>query len=262
MTWDGLQHGRRIAYSMFLCALLATTVVVASDTRTSAPMASIEPFNEFHFVRLAYTSLNGGFRGGERWLMDYPEAEEHLIEGIGRLSKIDIGPEGVHMRIMDPKLFDYPWVYAVEVGGWLLSDEEAARLRDYLLRGGFLMVDDFHGTYEWEGFVQSMRRVFPDRPIVEIPVTDPIFHLAYDLDNKTQIPGTIAYFNGVTYEKDGYTPHWRGIYDDKGRLMVVIDFNMDLGDAWEHADNPQYPVNYTVQAYKFAINYALYAMTH
>jgi hypothetical protein len=131
-----------------------------------------------------------------------------------------------------------------------------------LLRGGFLMVDDFHGSYEWEGFLQSMRRVFPDRPVVDIPVDDSVFHLLYDLDNSVQIPGIGAASRGTTYERDGVVPKWRGIYDDRGRLMVVINFNMDLGDAWEHADVPQYALTYTAQAYKYAINYMLYAMTH
>ena len=144
----------------------------------------------------------------------------------------------------------------------MFTEPEAERLRDYLLRGGFLMVDDFHGTPEWAGFEQGMRRIFPDRPIVEIPLTDPIFHLLYDLDNSVQIPGMAAVVRGVTYERDGTTPHWRGIYDDSGRLMVIINFNMDLGDAWENADIPDYALKYTARAYKFAINYMLYAMTH
>jgi hypothetical protein len=243
-----------------LVGLAVFTIALASDSVT--PAAKREPFAEWHFVRLAYTAINGGFGGRDRWLTDWPEAEEHLTQGVHRLSRINTDLDGIQLAIMDQKLFDYPWVYAVEVGGWLLSEPEAARLRDYLLRGGFLLVDDFHGSYEWEGFIQSMRRVFPDRPIVDIPATDAMFHLAFDLDNKLQIPGTAALYRGVTYEKDGYDPHWRGIYDDRGRLMVVIDFNMDLGDAWEHADDPQYPVHYTVSAYKYAINYILYAMTH
>jgi hypothetical protein len=143
-----------------------------------------------------------------------------------------------------------------------LSEEEAARLRDYLLRGGFLVVDDFHGSMEWAGFVQGMHRVFPDRAIVEIPLEDAVFHLAYDLPEHTQIPGIQSLYSGLPYERDGYTPHWRGIYDDEGRLMVVINFNMDMGDAWEHADVPEYALQYTTRAYKYAINYILYAMTH
>ena len=137
--------------------------------------------------------------------------------------------------------YDWPWLYAVEVGHWNLTDAQAKAMREYLLRGGFFMCDDFHGTEEWAVFIASMQRVFPDRPIVEIPNTDPIFHTIYDLDDRYQVPGAQYVRSHRTYEYDGYEPHWRGIYDDKGRLMVAICFDMDLGDSWEHADNPEYP---------------------
>ena len=124
------------------------------------------------------------------------------------------------------------------------------------------MVDDFHGTYEWAGFLESMKRVFPERPILEIPDDDEILHVLYDLDERMQIPGIRALMSGRTWEVDGVDPHWRGIYDNDGRLMVSINFNMDLGDAWEHADTPGYPEPMTAMAYRFAVNYVIYAMTH
>ena len=133
------------------------------------------------------------------------------------------------VNLRDDALFDYPWLYAVEVGDWYLDDYEAARLREYLLRGGFLMVDDFHGSRGWYGFNQSLQKVFPDRPWIEIPESDEVMHVLYDLDKSTQIPGVRALYSGRTWEDDGYDPHWRGIYDDKGRLLVAINFNMDLG---------------------------------
>jgi hypothetical protein len=123
-------------------------------------------------------------------------------------------------------------------------------------------VDDFHGSWEWAAFVASMERVFPDRPIVDIPEQDEAFHVHYDLDHRIQIPSRMYSYTGQTWEKDGYTPHWRGIYDDAGRLMVAINHNMDIGDAWEHADWPDYPENMTALAYRFGINYLIYAMTH
>jgi hypothetical protein len=143
-----------------------------------------------------------------------------------------------------------------------LDDTEAARLREYLLRGGFLMTDDFHGSRQWEIFMDSMQRVFWDRPVVEIEDGNEILHVLYDVDERIQIPGIYPLMSGVTYEQDGVTPHWRGIYDDNGRLMVAINFNMDLGDAWEHADDPRYPEPMTALAYRFAVNYVIYAMTH
>lgn len=250
---------RTLALPVLLAAVAAT---LASDVAPADNAAGAKSFHEFHFVRLAYTSSPFGFsRGG--WLTDWPEAEHHLMNGVRRLTLLDAGEENLRMAILDDKLFDYPWVYAVEVGGLSLTQPEAERLREYLLRGGFLMVDDFHGGAEWDGFADAMRRVFPDRPIVDIPVTDPVFHLLYDLDKSVQIPGIYSTMRGMTYERvDGFPAHWRGIYDDNGRLMVVINFNMDLGDAWEHADIPDYALVYTSRAYKFAINYMLYAMTH
>ena len=124
------------------------------------------------------------------------------------------------------------------------------------------MCDDFHGTQEWAVFVASMSRVFPDRPIVEIPNPDPIFHTVFDLDDRYQVPGAQYLYSGRVYEKDGTVPHWRGIYDDKGRLMAAMTFNMDLGDSWEHADNPQYPQRFSALGLRIGVNYITYAMTH
>jgi hypothetical protein len=110
--------------------------------------------------------------------------------------------------------------------------------------------------------MQGMRKIFPDRPVVEVDPGDEVFHVLYDLAPKEQIPGAQMLYTGRTYERDGVTPHWRGIYDDEGRLMVLINFNMDLGDAWEHADWPEYPERYTAMSYRLGINYIVYAMTH
>jgi len=221
---------------------------------------------EFQFVRLAYSSNRFGNSTGwgrrQMWQTDWPDAEQHFAQGIDRLTRIDVAEQGRILTPLDKDIFDYPWIYAVEVGNWYLSEQDAAQLRDYLLRGGFLMVDDFHGTLEWSAFVASMEKVFPDRPIVEIPEQDEVFHVHYDLDQRVQIPGRMFIYTGVTYERDGYMPHWRGIHDDDGRLMVAINFNMDIGDSWEHADWPDYPENMTALGYRFGINYLVYAMTH
>jgi hypothetical protein len=247
----------------WVAAVALLSLAAAGDEYGYAPDW---PSNEFHFVRMFYRDGGGMYgrwgRGEGSWTVDFPEAEYHFHMGVSRLTRLDNGEQARMLRVTDDAIFDYPWLYAVEVGHWTLDDVEAGRLREYLLRGGFLMTDDFHGSYEWEGFVESMRRVFPDRPIVEIEESDEVFHVLYDLDQKIQIPGIAALFRGVTYERDGYVPHWRGIYDDDGRLMVAINFNMDLGDAWEHADDPRYPEPMTTLAYRFAVNYVIYAMTH
>jgi len=236
---------------------------------------------EFEFVRLLYNGIsdcgagNGFARGWGRGsrgeaCTDWWDAEYHFMQGLSRLTRIDGTPVerggfGAHqISLLDDTLFDFPWIYAVEVGYWHLDNREAARLREYLLRGGFLMLDDFHGSFQWDQFAESMLRVFPDRPILDIPETDEIFHVLYDLDERIQIPGLAALWNGRTWEggEDGKPPHWRGIYDDDGRLMVAINHNMDLGDAWEHADDPGYPEPMTGLAYRFAVNYVIYAITH
>lgn len=235
-----------------------------SGAQGSTPPVAESAGHEFQFVRVIYSTsseIDGGWRRNS-WHTDAPEAETHLLEGIRRLTRVRTDRESVSLRLTDPAIFEHPFLYAVEVGHWALGEEEAARLRDYLLHGGFLMVDDFHGTEEWQIFTESMQRVFPDRPIIELPDDAAVFHTQYDLDHRVQIPGIRGAITGRTWEKDGYVPHWRGIVDDEGRLMVVINFNMDLGDAWEHADNPLYPAPLTILAYHFAIDYLTYAMTH
>ncbi len=224
------------------------------------------PTAEFHFARLVYSnaagSRGGGWGGrGRAWETDYADAEYHLMQGIERLTRVDgqtvgyYGDGGRLITLTDDRVFDYPWLYAVEVGQWYLNDSEAALLREYLDRGGFLMVDDFWGGYEWAIFIESMLRVFPDRPIIELGEDHPLLHVLYDLDQRTQIPGRSG-------NRPGTVPHWRGIFDDDDRLMVAINFNMDMGDAWEHADDPWYPEPFTALAYRFAINYLIYSMTH
>jgi hypothetical protein len=238
----------------------------APTRAASSAVVTPLPGFEFEFTRLVYQenpdySRGWGF-GGQRWTTDAPEAETHLLQGIRRLTRVNASSEGTALRLTDDAIFDHPFLYAVEVGGWLLSDEEARRLREYLDRGGFLMVDDFHGSAEWEGFMTSMRRVYPDRPVVELPMSEEVFHVLYDLVERPQIPSIYGAMTGRTWERDGYVPHWRGIYDENGRLAVAIHWNMDLGDAWEHADSPQYPQPLTALAYRYAINYLIYSMSH
>jgi hypothetical protein len=238
-------------------------------TQPVAPLPGVE----FEFTRLVYAENpnysrgRGWGGGGRRWMTDAPEAETHLLQGIKRLTRVNAASEGTALRLDDDSIFDHPFLYAVEVGGWLLSDEEALRLREYLDRGGFLMVDDFHGSVQWEGFMESMRKVYPDRPVEELPVANEVFHVLYDLVDRPQIPSIYGAMSGRTWEQDGFTPHWRGIHDEDGRLTVAINFNMDLGDAWEHADNPGYPqlplpAVFHSLAYRCAINYLVYSMSH
>ena len=231
------------------------------DDYEPPPPDAAEPA-EYYFSRLIYTANPQGRWGPGAWIIDSPKAERHFLQGVRRLTNIHANSAEKYIEATDPGLFNYPWLYSVEVGHWDLSQEEADILREYLLRGGFLVVDDFHGTFEWAMFMRSLRMIFPDRPIVEIANDDPVFHLLYDLGDRFQVPGLQFLYTGRIYELDGVEPHWRGIYDDKGRLMVVINFNMDLGDSWEHADLPAYPERYTAMGYRLGINYIIYDMTH
>ena len=146
------------------------------------------------------------------WGTDFPKADRQFVQGVRRLTRIHTRSAEQVIDLEDgDDLYYWPWLYAVEVGQWNLSDAQCQKLRDYLLRGGFLMVDDFHGGYEWEIFMASMSRVFPDRTVVEIENKDPIFHILYDLDDKVQVAGVAALDQGLTYERfDSQTPHWRG----------------------------------------------------
>jgi len=221
---------------------------------------------EWTFARLRYPP--GGNRRrrwrGSSWGTDYPKADRQFLQGVRRLSRIHTRSAEQVVDLDDGgEVYYWPWLYAVEVGQWGLTDPQCRKMRDYLLRGGFLMVDDFHGEAEWDVFWASMSRVFPDRSFVEIDNKDPIFHMLYDLDDRIQVAGTAAVGRGLTYERyDGKVPHWRGIYDDKGRVMVAITFNQDYGDAWEWADSPSYPEAMTSQAYRLGINYIIYSMSH
>jgi hypothetical protein len=214
---------------------------------------------EWAFGRLIYPAIVSY----ARWTMDYPRSDRHLSAALRRLTRIHVRSVEQPISLDDgDDVYNWPWLYGVEVGYWDLTDAECKKMRDYLLRGGFFMCDDFHGTREWEQFMSSIRRIFPDRSVVEIDNNDPIFHIVFDLDQRYQVPGAQFLETGRLYEHDGFEPRWRGIYDDKGRLMMAICHNMDLGDSWEHADNPAYPEKFSALGFRIGVNYVTYAMTH
>jgi hypothetical protein len=229
---------------------------------------------EWAFARLMYPPAvgvhgrYGRFRnwpwqqGRSSWTTDYPRSDRHFSEAMRRLTRVHARSAEQPVNLDEGDEYDWPWLYAVEVGHWDLTDAQAKAMREFLDRGGFFMCDDFHGTEEWEVFERSMRKVFPDKTIIEIENKEAIFHTIYDLDDRYQVPGAQFLRSGSLSEYGGTIPRWRGIYDDKGRVVVAICHNMDLGDSWEHADNPEYPEKFSALGIRIGINYVVYAMTH
>ena len=221
---------------------------------------------EYAFARIVYDSPHSQYNAwfGGAWKVDYPEADYNFMEGIHLWAgtNLHLASSPVHLRPTDEKIFNYPFVYIVEPGQLELSDADAAALREYLLRGGFLMLDDFHGEIEWAHARDQVKKIFPEYEIKDLPLSHPIFHSHFDLDQVIQVPGVAALIQGVTYEKGGVTPHYRGVENKNGRLMIFMTFNCDLGDAWEWINDPRYPANYGVVAYKIGMNVIIYAMSH
>jgi len=255
------------AAGLIVCLLAG---IATSQTRNRSRDTADAPEAEFHIARIIYRTFGGaGSRGIIQpwWAIDYPLAEAHFFQALRRLTNLSVADDSRHLELTDDRIFQYPFLLLQQPGqgNWRPSNQEAARLREYLLRGGFLLVDDFHGEYDWSVFETAIRRVLPDWKIVEIPEDDALMHVFYDLDRRIEIPGERHLRRGrggqIIAQMEG-PPRWRGVYDDLGRLMVAINFNMDMGDAWEHADDPYYPNPMTVDAYRLGVNYVIYAMTH
>jgi hypothetical protein len=247
----------------------------------------IDDSPEFYFTRLVYSDNRRGFlttwpkprvewtcpefgggnffpRQGNGWAIDYPAGDCKFMGGIARLSNIRVHPNPNATAIMDENLFQFPYLYAVSVGGMYISDREAARLREHLLRGGFLHVDDFWGLRQLSNFTEQMRKVFPDRKLEQLPMTHEVFSTFFDIDAVMQIPNrSNGCWGGRTWEQpDDINPRVLGISDDNGRLMVGVTYNSDLGDAWEYMDLACYPEKYSGFAYRMGLNFMIYAMSH
>jgi len=234
------------------------------------PADALRP-SEFVFARLMYPPAPTArfdysgprwAQGRSSWTQDYPRADRHFLLALNRLSRIDARPVEQPVNLDDDDdVFNWPFLYAVRTGEWNLTQAQADKMRDFLNRGGFFMTDDFWGSFEWQVFEQSMRRVYPDREIADIPNPDAIFHGIFDLSDRYQIPGAWG-LRGRPYQNDGDTPYWRAIRDDKGRIVVGMIPNSDLGDSWEYADDPYYPERYSALGIRTTINYIAYAMSH
>jgi hypothetical protein len=218
---------------------------------------------EWIFARYHYDSGGQfGFGGFRRWAADYPKSDRQFIEAVHRLTRVDTRSVEQVVDANTDDIYNWPWIFVEDAGAWSMSEAQATRLRQYLLRGGFIMLDDTHGDYEWNNLVAGVRMIFPDRPIEELTDQDELFHVLYDLDERFQIPGTRYIWGNRSYTSDSSVPHWRAIRDDRGRIVVAICHNSDVGDAWDWADSPRYPERAESLAFRLGINYIIYGMTH
>lgn len=274
-----LKGGRRSALVLVLLAMLPT-VHAAREFREYpglepdawAPLPDdYKVPGEFVVGRLMYPSSSyfGWFGRGDwtlgatAWAVDYPKGDRFFAKVLRRLTRINVRSVEQPVNLDDgDDVYDWPFLVVGLPGMWDLTDAQVVKLREYLLRGGFLLCDSFFGTREWEGFVLGMRRIFPDRQIIDLPDSHPLFHTVYDLTAREQVPNMNALLGGRPYRADGVVPHWRAVLDDSGRAMVVIAFNNDLGDSWQWADIPEYPEKSASLGLKMSVNFAVYAMTH
>lgn len=223
--------------------------------------------------RLMYPSAGGGrsfFGGGDwhygntGWTDDYPRGDRALIRMIKRNTRINVRSVEQPVAIDDPDdLAYYPLLVAGMAQSWDLSDREAGILREHLLRGGFLFCDSFFREDSWYYFEESMKKVFPEKAIEDLTDEEAVFHIAFEMKGmtKVQIPHIRDAFGGGRGSM-GWPPHWRGVFDDSGRLMVLIAHNNDTGDGWQFADDPRYPADEANRALRLGSNVAIYAMTH
>ncbi|RJP18996.1 MAG: DUF4159 domain-containing protein [Candidatus Omnitrophota bacterium] len=245
--------------------------------RLPLPEREIFPSNCFTFCRVQYDSYQGRGRDwGGGWATDYDDSDLNFSQRLSELTSIQVNRDvqgnikHAVVRLTDDALFHYPFIYMLEVGRLVFSAEEAERLRNYLERGGFLLVDDFWGSRAWENWVYEIAKVFPPEefPMIDIPPEHEIFHIVFEIDEVPQIPGIGHWYQygGSTSERfeDSEIPSCKGIFDKNGRLMVVVLHNTDLGDGWEEeAVNPVYFDQFSKRkAYPLGINIVVYAMTH
>jgi hypothetical protein len=209
-----------------------------------------------------YPRFQGDYhRGLSLWTQDFPRADRHFLEAVRRLTRVNARSVEQVVDLEDgDDAYNWPFLYAVQAGEWALTENQGRILRDYCLRGGFFIGDDFHGPEEWAEWEKRIKFAFPDRPIVDIPDKDAFFHTVYDLDDRYIIVGQGHLREGS--KNGGTVGRWVGIYDDKGRVMVAGWFNSDVGDSWEYADDPRYPSKYSELGLRLGVNSVIYSLTH
>ncbi len=218
--------------------------------------------DSFTFARVIYSGWGPG------WRTDYPDADLNFSLRLQQLTSMKVNPHPVQLELTDPRIFDYPFLYMIEVGGISLSHPEIEAMRKYCMNGGFIMIDDFWGQHALDSLLTVLQQVFPDRVPQEVPLEHAIFQCVYPLQEKPQIPAIRNWeYTGRTWEDHGpgsETPHYMAIYDDGGKIVMFICHNTDLGDGWEReGENMEYFREFAVKkSYPLGINIVTYAMTH
>jgi hypothetical protein len=262
-----------VSVALFLASLASAQFRRLGDTSLQAHLARPDDYDgQFHYCRAVYRPNPRG--DGGSWTTDYPLADIDLSIRVSELTKIRVGfdapeqPRHLIVQLTSDELYQCPIIFMQEVGRLFFTTDEAARLRAYLLKGGFLWVDDFWGSYAWDVWESEIRKVFPaaEYPIVDLPPTHPLFHTMFDLDGVPQIPAIGVWLgSGQTSERgaDSAQVHARAISDGNGRVMVFMTHNTDVSDSWEReGEDPQYFYKFSIDGYRLAMNVLIYAMTH
>jgi Domain of unknown function (DUF4159) len=262
-----------IAFVMLASILAVARLSAEEPTSKEFPVPVKKPaelkfqHSSFTFVRIKHSDQLDHFRRTS-WMTDYPDSDLNLSARFTKDTGLKSDPQGKVLSLTDPELKKFPFIYMVEVGRLVLSDAEAKGLRDYLLGGGFLLVDDFWGDAEWDNFAVELKKVFPDREPKELPLDHPVFHCFYDLSEKPQVPSihvalTLQATKGTSERPDAVKARFQGISDDRGRLVALICHNTDLGDGWERADVSEYYFREFCQkkAYPMGVNILVYTLT-
>jgi hypothetical protein len=250
-----------------------------TDTPTWTNTPGLEK-DVFTFARIIRDRDPASAPRAGTWIVDFPDSDLNFSYRLQQVTTIRTDPDGRTIRLTDPDLLNYPWIYMVEPGGLLLREEEVPILRNYLLNGGVLWADDFWGEWQWKTFEREMKRVFPEHDFVDVPTNHPIFHCVFDLNvpiNQLQTPAEgFAVMNqgtGITWEvhprEDGspeqcVNMHVRAIFDQKGNIMVLATHNCDNGDSWERegANDWFFHEFSEKRGYPLGINAMVYFMTH
>jgi len=262
-----------VPVALLIASLAGAQFRRVGNTSLEAHLARPETYDgRFHYCRAVYRPNPRG--DGGSWLTDYPLADIDLSIRVSELTKIAVSfeapgqPNHLIVRLTDDELYQCPVIIMQEVGRLLFSTEDAEKLRTYLLKGGFLWVDDFWGSYAWQVWESEIRKVFPanDYPIVDVPSDHGLFHTMFNLKGVPQIPAIGTWLGSRTTSErgaDSAEVHARAIADAQGRVMVFMTHNTDVSDSWEReGEDPQYFYQFSIDGYRVAVNVLLYAMTH